>query len=126
MARQKPDDVIKELKNQDDENYGDETISGTNPVSGEAPDVDDMMDDVVGEDHDEEEELDIAEEIEGDEEEIKSGEINDYQDDEDEASEETVPQDNLVEIEKEENLTQTDPMDSLTDEDLVDRDGKSE
>lgn len=126
MARQKPDDVIKELKNQDDENYGDETISGTNPVSGEAPDVDDMMDDVVGEDHDEEEELDIAEEIEGDEEEIKSGEINDYQDDEDEASEETVPQDNLVEIEKEENLTQTDPMDSLTDEDLVGRDGKSE
>lgn len=126
MARQKPDDVIKELKNQDDENYGDETISGTSPVSGEAPDVDDMMDDVVGEDHDEEEELDIAEEIEGDEEEIKSGEINDYQDDEDEASEETVPQDNLVEIEKEENLTQTDPMDSLTDEDLVGRDGKSE
>lgn len=126
MARQKPDDVIKELKNQDDENYGDETISGTSPVSGEAPDVDDMMDDVIGEDHDEEEELDIAEEIEGDEEEIKSGEINDYQDDEDEASEETVPQDNLVEIEKEENLTQTDPMDSLTDEDLVGRDGKSE
>jgi len=124
MARQRPEDVIKEVNQQEDDNYGDETISGTNPRPDSDDDLEKVMDDVVGSDFDEEKPLDIADEIEDDEEEIQKGEINDYQSEEDPENEE--PEGELERIEKKEDVSTDDPMDDLSDDDFGDEDPQEE
>ncbi len=71
MARQKPSEVIKELQKDEGRFYGDEEIGGTNTDPEKDDDVANMMTDVVGEDFDENGEVDIADEIEEDEEDLR-------------------------------------------------------
>lgn len=123
MARQSPDDVQKEIEELEDENYGDETISGTNPRPDADDDVEDFMEDVVGEDFDEEDDLDIADEIEDDEENIRDEEINDYQPDDDDDVE---PESELEKIEKKEDLVTDDPMNQVADEVIFDDEDMAE
>lgn len=71
MAKQNPDDIRRELEEQDDEFYGDETVSGSNPDPDSDDSVSEMMTDTVGDDFDETEDLDIAEEVKEDEEDLR-------------------------------------------------------
>ena len=120
MTRQKPDDVLKEVNKQEDDNYGDESISGSNPVTGEGQDVDDMMKDVVGDDFDEDKPLDIADEVNDDEEAIREDEIDDYKEEPEIVN--PVPEDELEKVERKEGLATEDPMDKVSDEDFTSED----
>ena len=121
MARQNPNDIKKELEQLEDENYGDETISGTNPRPDADDDIDANMIDAVGSDFDEDKPLNLADEIEDDEDEIQGGEINNYEDDEEDEIT-TEPKDELLKIEKKEGLESEDPMDQVSDDDFSDED----
>lgn len=126
MARQRPDDVQKEIEELEDENYGDETVSGTNPRPDADDDVEDFVKDTVGSDFDDEDDLDIAEEVKEDEEDIRSDEINDYMPEEDDEKDEEEPEDYLQKIEKKEDLTTDDPMNQVADETIFDNKDEAE
>jgi hypothetical protein len=66
MARPTPDEVQKEIKQAEDDFYGDETYAGSNP-SGEVKNSDEMLEDVIGNKPDEDEAFSIADEVNGDE-----------------------------------------------------------
>ena len=67
MARQKPKDIEKELKKQDDEVYGEETVSGSSPRPASDDDTTDNLKDVIGNEPKNDKPFTIAEEIEADE-----------------------------------------------------------
>jgi len=70
MVRVKPQDVEEEVQKQEDEFYGDETASGSNPRPTSDDDVTSVYDDAVGyeEQEEEPEEVGIAGQVEEDEE----------------------------------------------------------
>lgn len=119
MARQRPDDVQKEIEELEDENYGDETVSGTNPRPDADDDVEDFMEDVVGEDFDEDKPFNMGDEVNEDEIEIRDDEINDYTPEPD-TDDDEEPEDYLTKIEKKEDLTTDDPMNQVADETIFD------
>lgn len=119
MARIRPEEIEKEKLEQDMENYGDESYSGhapTQSVISNVHDVDEMMEDVVGEDFDEDAPLNIADEIDDDEEDLQDKPINNYQPEEEEEDDEV--EDSLLEVVREENVSEEDPMDSVSDDDF--------
>lgn len=67
MVRQSARDVRDEVKKQEDEFYGDSTISGTAPDPSSDDDVDEVVEEVTGEKPEEFEPVGIAEEIDKDE-----------------------------------------------------------
>lgn len=48
MARQKPEEIKKELQKQEDEVYGDETWGGSNPRPSSDDDVEEELKEVTG------------------------------------------------------------------------------
>lgn len=118
MTKQNPDDVKRELEEQDDEFYGDETVSGSNPEPDSDDSVEEMMSDVVGEDFDETQEVDIAEEVGEDEEDIREKPIENYRaEGEMPDKSEAIPDSGLEKAQKKEAATM-DPMPNLSDDDL--------
>jgi hypothetical protein len=67
MVKQKADDVKKEVEEQEDEFYGDATISGTAPDPSSDDDVDEVVKEVTGEKPEQFEPVGIAEEVDEDE-----------------------------------------------------------
>ncbi len=78
------DKIKEELKKQEAEFYGDETVSGTNPDPESDDSVAEMMEDVMGEDASasvsdpQDDGFNIADEIEDDEEDLSDNPINGY------------------------------------------------
>ena len=82
----KRDEIKKELEEQEEEFYGDETVSGSSPSPESDDSIEKMMGDAMGEDaaddvsDPKEDGFNIADEIEEDEEEAMESPIEDYQD----------------------------------------------
>lgn len=82
----KRDDIKEELKRQEEEFYGDETVSGSSPDPESDDSVETMVEDAMGEDASanvsdpKASGFNIADEIEGDEEEVLESPTVDYQD----------------------------------------------
>jgi len=120
MARQKPQDVADELQKDEGRFYGDQEVGGTNTDPEKDDDVADMMTDVVGDDFDEDEEVDIAQEIEEDEEDLREKPIENYQAEGSTPDAEDSITDSGLEKAEKANATFNDPMDDLDDDDLTD------
>ena len=121
MARLRPEDIEKEKLEQDMENYGDESYAGQQASLDSDDDVDEMMKKAVGEDFEEEDELNLAKEIEEDEEDASQKPIDNYlPDPDDEEDVESV--DPLLEIERKEGIQTDDPMTQVSDDDFGDDD----
>jgi len=110
MARQHPDDVQKEVDELEDEVYGDETVSGTNPKPGSDDDTKKNLEEVIG--NEPAPGFNIGDEINEDEAAIADKPINDYADEETEEDEEPEEVGVIVE--------EPDPMEELTDKDMKD------
>lgn len=67
MVKQKAKDVKKEVEEQEKRNYGDETISGSSPDPSSDDDVDEVVEEITGEEPGMFEPVGIAEEIDKDE-----------------------------------------------------------
>lgn len=106
MARQHPDDVQKEVEELEDEVYGDQTVSGTNPAPTSDDDTKENLEDVIGNEPDQA--FNIGDEINSDEHAIQDLPINDYQEEEQDEEEEVV----------EEEAEVVDPMERVSDEDV--------
>jgi|GEM_PF-3276193 len=117
MARQNPSDVDELLKKEDDEVYGESTVSGSAPDPDADDDVEKIVKDVTGEEPETSPwGFNLADEIEEDEKAIEEGDLTE----EDEAAE----ADDLDEEVSEDGLHADDPLLSITD--LEDEDGVDE
>lgn len=89
MVRQDPTKIEEELRKDDDEFYGDEATGGTNEDLEADDNVDTRFTEVTGEEHHDDEPLDIAKEVDDAEEiELHQGNDADLNEEDEEAEEE--------------------------------------
>jgi hypothetical protein len=91
----KQDDIQKQLKKQEEEVYGDSYTEGDHEVFD---DTEEMVEDVTGDEPDEDKPYSLADEVEHDEEDLKVKPINDYQQEPDDNSQ---PETEIEKLEKE-------------------------
>jgi len=77
MVREDPTKIAKQVAQQDDDFYGDETAAGTNPDPESDDDVDEMMEEEIGNVPESSDPLDIATEVDHDEEDIRHNPLPD-------------------------------------------------
>lgn len=119
MVRPKQEEIDAQLKRQELDSDGSESASGSNPVPGEddTADVDTMVAEVIGNNPEEQTDgFNIGEAVNKDEHDIQHGEINDYEEDEDDENAD-------LGIERKENVSEDpkgDPYDSYGEDDDTD------
>jgi len=77
MVREDPTKIAKQVAQQDDDFYGDETYAGSNPAPQSDDDVDEMMEKEIGNVPESSDPLDIAAEVDHDEEDIRHNPLPD-------------------------------------------------
>ncbi len=118
MMRPKQEEIDAQLKRQELDSDGSESASGSNPVPGEdeTADVDTMVAEVIGNNPEVQTEgFNIADAVNKDEHDIQHGEINDYEDEDEE--------DGDLAIEPKQSTTEDpsgDPYDSFGEDDDTD------
>lgn len=73
MVKQKLSDLVKELKEQEEQTYGDESVLGGTAGGADPMDIDEAVKKATGATLDEKDELEIADEIDFDEKNVTKG-----------------------------------------------------